>query len=92
MLARLLGLPHPVPIDDMSYRAWASDLSVPVLLLHGERDDSVPIRPSEALSALRPDLVTLVRFDAGHTLSWNSDPDRWKREVDTWLARLPREA
>ncbi|MGO1265459.1 MAG: alpha/beta hydrolase [Microbacterium gubbeenense] len=91
-LAQLLGLPHPVPIDDMSYRAWASDFSVPVLILHGERDVSVPIGPSEALSTLRPYLVTLVRFDAGHTLSWNSDTDRWTREVGTWLDWLSRGA
>ena len=67
------------------------DLTTPTLILHGARDDSVPLRLSQALRAARPDLVDLATFDAGHTLCWNADPDRWHETMTAWLkARVPR--
>jgi hypothetical protein len=45
----------------------------------------VPIRLSQALRDARPDLVELETFDAGHTLCWNTDPDRWQNTVTAWL-------
>lgn len=38
-----------------------------------------------AAELARPDLVDLETFDAGHTLSWNSDPSRWQTTVTAWL-------
>ena len=64
---------------------------MPTLILHGTRDDSVPIQLSQALRHARPDLVELETFDAGHTLCWNTDPDRWREAVTAWLkSRVPR--
>lgn len=58
---------------------------MPTLILHGTRDDSVPIVLSRALRHARPDLVEMETFDAGHTLCWNTDPDRWQEAVTAWL-------
>ena len=66
--------------------ARAEELAAPTLILHGTHDDSVPIRLSQALRDARPGLVSLETFEAGHTLSWNSDPDRWQSAVIVWLA------
>ena len=65
---------------------------MPTLILHGTRDDSVPIRLSETLLHARSDLVVeLETFDAAHTLCWNTDPDRWQKAVTAWLkARVSR--
>ena len=38
------------------------------------------------MQSLRPDLVTLEAFEADHTMTWNSDPERWQQTVRTWLA------
>lgn len=76
-LARMVGLPTGLPLDDSNWVERASELEVPTLILHGTRDDSVPFSISKALHGQRPDLVTLETFDAGHTLNWNSDPTRW---------------
>jgi len=59
------------------------------LILHGTRDNSAPIRLSQALRDRRPDLVTLETFDADHTLAWNSDPERWRSAVTAWLRGRP---
>lgn len=90
-LARAVGLPGRIPLRSFDWTARTADLATPTLILHGMRDDSVPIRLSQALRIARPDLVELETFDAGHTFCWNNDPDRWQNAVTTWLqARVAR--
>lgn len=90
-LARAVGLPSRIPLRSFDWTSRAADLATPTLILHGTRDDSVPIRLSQALRDARPDLVELETFDADHTLCWNTDPDRWRDAVTAWLkARVPR--
>lgn len=84
-LARTVGLPGRIPLRSFDWTARAADIATPTLILHSTRDDSVPIRLSQALRHTRPDLVELETFDAGHTLCWNSDPERWQNAVTTWL-------
>ncbi|PPH37296.1 phospholipase [Rathayibacter sp. AY1E3] len=87
-LARTIGLPDPVPFNEMNWIAHANELTVPTLILQGDRDDSVPLNVSEVLRDSRPDLVTLAAFDAGHTLGWNSDAARWRDAVAGWLSEF----
>lgn len=90
-LARAVGLPGSIPLRSFNWTARTADLATPTLILHGTRDDSVPVRLSQALRDAHPDLIKLETFDAGHTLCWNTDPDRWQDAVATWLkARVPR--
>lgn len=90
-LARAVGLPGCLPLRSFDWTSRAADLTTPTLILHGTRDDSVPIPLSQALRDARSDLVELETFDAGHTLCWNTDPDRWQNAVTTWLqTRVPR--
>lgn len=85
-LARMVGLPERIPLRSFDWTVRAEELTAPTLILHGTNDDSVPIQLSQALRDSRPGLVTLEVFEAGHTLSWNSDPDRWQSAVIAWLA------
>ncbi len=89
-LARALGLPGRIPLRSFDWTTRTADLTTPTLILHGTRDDSVPILLSQALRDARPDLVELETFDAGHTLCWNTDTDRWQDAITTWLrSRVP---
>lgn len=85
-LARLAGLPGRIPLRSFDWTARAADLTTPVLILHGVRDVSAPIWLSQTLQHQRPDLVTLETFDAGHTLTWNTEPALWRAAVTDWLA------
>lgn len=85
-LARMMGLPNAIPLRELDWARRAEELTVPTLILHGNRDDSAPISISEALRDRRPDLVELEPYDAGHTLAWNSDPDWWRTAVSSWLS------
>lgn len=84
-LARTIGLPGPVPLRSFDWLTRAHELQTPTLILHGTRDDSAPIDVARRLAFIRADLVRLAEFQAGHTLTWNSDPDRWQNTVTSWL-------
>jgi len=49
-----------------SYLAAMSSITVPVLLLHGEKDRLVPISASRAAAAANPSWRFRVAPDAGH--------------------------
>lgn len=85
-LSRLTGVACQIPFRESDWIARADELSVPTLILHGANDDSVPINTSSALAGKRPDLVQLESFNAGHTLAWNSDTERWRATVSAWLS------
>jgi pimeloyl-ACP methyl ester carboxylesterase len=87
-LARMAGLPGAIPLREFDWVQRADELTVPMLILHGARDDSAPINVSEALRDRRPDLVQLESFDARHTLAWNADRTRWRSAVSSWLSDL----
>lgn len=86
-LSRFLGLPAPISLVAMSFTSWAPQLIVPTLILHGTIDDSVPVESSLALEQLRPTLIEIHRFAAGHTLTWNRDPVAWRTATARWLQR-----
>jgi len=82
----LLGVQAPIDVTRLDWVVRADELGVPLLLLHAGDDDVVPIGPSRRLAAARPDLVVFRDFPgAQHTKEWNTDPDRWEREVARFL-------
>lgn len=87
-LAQLTGLPSAIPLRGMNWIERAHELTVPMLMLHGTKDDSVSIADARTLSQRRPELVTIEEFNAGHTLNWNVDRGEWMDTVSNWLFRL----
>lgn len=60
----------------------AGEFDVPILLMHGSADGTVPIEIAEAFADARPDLVRYERFDgADHMMLWNADPGRYEDAV-----------
>ena len=73
----------------MNYLSRASELRVPILVLHGEEDTLVPAQLSQSLARSRPDIVRYVGFaDAAHARSWNLDPDKYNSEVSEFLQEV----
>jgi hypothetical protein len=88
VLRKAVGLGEAVDLRTLNWVRRAEELSVPVLLIHSDDDDVVPVGPSKALAAARPDLVTFVPWTkARHTKEWNTDPQRWDAEVSGFLLR-----
>lgn len=77
--------------DDMDYLKDVGRLDVPILLMHGADDELVPIETSDELARLRPDLVEYsVYTDAAHGEAWNTESERYERELREFLLRAAR--
>lgn len=75
--------------DSLDALDHTGDFQLPVLLFHGEEDEVVPISDSEQFAAALPDWVTFYAVPhAGHTQSWNVDPERYEQRLNTFLGPL----
>lgn len=73
----------------LDYLKKADQLKSPVLLFHGDVDQTVPVSTSDILAAARPDLVTYVRVPGAlHVGSWNRDSQRYEAAVRDFLEGL----
>lgn len=74
----------------MDYIGRAEEaLRAPVLLIHGDADETVPISQSRRFAEASPDLARLVVFEgAGHVDSVETDRDRYVAEVLAFLDRV----
>lgn len=78
-------------LDAVSPYRLAAQLSRPVLLAHGTKDDNVPFRQYELMvSAAKKaptSLTTLVIEDEGHSFSSTESEQAWYDALDAFLAR-----
>lgn len=83
---RLVGVHEAVDVARTNWVARADELRHRMLIIHSRDDEFVPVGPSEALAAARPDLVTFIPWEqARHCKEWNTDPLRWESEVAAFL-------
>ena len=81
------GMRFGVEWDVLDQVGRADQFDVPILILHGESDETVPVAGSRAFADAVPGLVTLEVFeDAGHFEAWNVDPARYEEAVRAFLA------
>ncbi len=85
---QVAGLRYDLDWDSTDYLDDTSWADVPVLVLHGDADATVPLETSRELAEDAGGQVTLEEFaGAGHVESWNSDPERYDRLVEELGAR-----
>ena len=84
----LAGVSEAVDVAQTDWVQRADELSHPMLVMHSVADDFVPIGPSRAVAAARPDLVTFEEWEvARHCKLWNTDSERWERAVREFVSR-----
>jgi hypothetical protein len=83
-IARLrFGLDWP----QLDHVARANEFDIPMLLMHGTADGTVPVASSDDFAAARPDIVIYERFEgADHAYLWNVDPTRYATAVLNFIA------
>ncbi len=75
-----------VDFDDLDWVRRSGEITVPVLVVHGDGDQTVPVARSSDLARARPDLVRLrIVAGAGHVGSWNVDPSGYEGAVRSFL-------
>ena len=84
----LAGVSEAVDVAQTDWVRRADELTHPMLVMHSVADDFVPIGPSRAVAAARPDLVTFEEWQvARHCKLWNTDSERWERAVREFVSR-----
>jgi uncharacterized protein len=73
-------------IDFRSLGSFDGIADVPVLLVHGVADATVPVELADALAATATEVVTYLRVpDAGHLRAWNLARDEVESAVMGFL-------
>jgi uncharacterized protein len=74
----------------VDYAADASSFTIPMVVVQGTADPTVPAEVNEDfVAAANPDLVTLELVDdAGHTSSWNMDRARYEQILMAFLTKV----
>ncbi|HUG86650.1 MAG TPA: alpha/beta fold hydrolase [Euzebya sp.] len=79
-------------VGDVEHVDALTDLEVPMLLLHGDADDFVPIQPTDDLAEARHAAgrdTTYERIEgAGHVEGYNADAARYTAAITGFLARV----
>lgn len=73
-------------LDDARTYPDEPDPTCPALVLHGKKDDTVPLAAGERFAARRPSVRRLVAYDAGHELTEVMEP-MWQ-ETSAFLAGI----
>jgi uncharacterized protein len=78
-------------IDFRSLGSFDGIAPVPVLLIHGDADATVPVELADALADAAPEIVTYLRVaGAGHLRAWNLARDEVEAAITGFLAeRVP---
>lgn len=84
--SRAVGLNRPIDLDALDWTR-AGRIRTPMLILQGVDDRSTPWQAASHV-ADGSTRVDLELFEADHTTSWNSDPQRWRNVVSTWTSDL----
>jgi len=85
-LSLLIHRRFGLDMNALNSLAASSELSTPILIIHGAEDRDIPCSLSEDLARARPDLVTFERFEgAAHVRSWNTDRHRYEAAVAKFL-------
>lgn len=64
----------------------------PILIVHGEADNFVPMSMSREIKDARPELIDYQTFpEAGHGLSYYYDTERYERMINDFIAKCSEE-
>lgn len=81
---------YGVDWEALDLRRRAGDIRAPLLLLHGDADEIVPVTTSRALARRFPERVTFVEFrGANHAEGWNVDSLRYEGALRDFLSVAP---
>ena len=84
LVSRMVGLRW----EDLNYLKRTEELSTPMLLIHSQADETVPVSLSDQLATQRPDIVTYLRLEnALHAAAWNTDKEVVESSIGTFISK-----
>lgn len=86
---QILRFKTPLPLAEAEVAATYQSFPGPLFLAHGSADRIVPIGPSQALAATRPETTVTLWTGADHLASYAEDPAAYRAAFQDFLTRLP---
>jgi pimeloyl-ACP methyl ester carboxylesterase len=88
-MRRVASWRYDIDWESMDHLQHADDLDVPMLILHGDEDETAPASSSQELAELRPDIVTYVEMTGvGHVRGWNEAQGPYLDAIEAYLDRV----
>lgn len=86
---RIASFRYGIDWNALDFLSHADELTVPILLLHSDIDDTVPIETSIEFAAAAPDLVEFHTFKGvDHVASWNSYTVEYEGYIESFIQRI----
>ena len=84
LVSRMVGLKW----EDLNYLKRTEELSTPMLLIHSQADETVPVSLSDQLATQRPDIVPYLSLEnALHAAAWNTDKEVVESSIGTFISQ-----
>ena len=84
MVSRIVGFNW----SELNYLENTNKYNVPILLIHSETDDTVPVILSDEFAISRPDIIEYVRLhNAPHAAAWNFHRNKIEKSIESFLVR-----
>ena len=84
MVSRIVGFNW----SELNYLENTNKYNVPILLIHSETDDTVPVILSDEFAISRPDIIEYVRLhNAPHAAAWNFHRNQIEKSIESFLVR-----
>ena len=85
MLAKMVGIKW----SDFDYISKSAGVHTPVLLIHSENDETVPVCIGDRLAHELPEVVTYLRLEgAPHAAAWNYSQNEVEESVTQFIDTL----
>ncbi|MDG0867452.1 alpha/beta hydrolase [Candidatus Lucifugimonas marina] len=86
---RFASLRFGIDWEALDFLSQADKIDVPVLLIHGDADNTVPIETSIEFAESSPHFVQLHGFkDVGHVAAWNHHPLQYRTLFKEFVERV----
>ena len=85
MVARMVGIKW----SDFDYISKSAGVHTPILLIHSENDETVPVCIGDRLARELPEVVNYLRLEgAPHAGAWNYSQNKVEQSVAQFINRL----
>ncbi len=85
-------LRYKLNFSDASPEAAVRNTTIPIFLIHGDRDNSIPVHHAEKIFAANPKAIEFWRVpEARHSAAFGKYPEEFERRVITFLSSITAE-
>lgn len=76
---------YGIDLDSAAPEESVAGVKTPILIIHGDADDNIPVEQSRAIAARNPAIQLWVVPGARHTEAASAAPEEFKRRVMGWF-------